>query len=225
MTCPASPDVLISEIRVDQDGTDDDEFFELVGTPGTSLDGLFYIVIGDGSGGSGVIEEVTNLNGQVIPADGYFLAGENTMTIATPDMVTSLNFENSDNFTHLLVAGFVGSDGDDLDTDDDGVLDLTPWAGELDRIALVEEENPPAGTEYHYGPPSIGPDGSYVPGQVYRCPEGWVIGTYAIDEDDTPGVANPCQAVPAAGPLGIAAMTILLMGAGACAIRSRKRTA
>ena len=36
--------------------------------------------------------------------------------------------------------------------------------GELDRIALVEEENPAAGTECHYGPPSVGPDGTFVPG-------------------------------------------------------------
>ena len=48
--------VFISEIRIDQSGADTDEYFELAGTPGASLDGLTYLVIGDGSGGSGVID-------------------------------------------------------------------------------------------------------------------------------------------------------------------------
>ena len=39
--------VTISEIRIDQDQNDDDEYFELEGSG--SLDGLFYIVIGDGT--------------------------------------------------------------------------------------------------------------------------------------------------------------------------------
>ena len=40
-------DVIINEIRIDQPGSDVDEYFELAGAPGTSLDGLTYIVIGD----------------------------------------------------------------------------------------------------------------------------------------------------------------------------------
>ena len=38
----------INEIRVDQAGTDNDEYFELLGMPGESLDGLTYITTGDG---------------------------------------------------------------------------------------------------------------------------------------------------------------------------------
>ena len=41
---------LINEIRIDQSGGDDDEYFELIGMPGASLDGFTYLVIGDGSG-------------------------------------------------------------------------------------------------------------------------------------------------------------------------------
>ena len=47
----------LSEIRIDQPSTDSDEYFELAGTPGASLSGLTYLVIGDGSGGSGLSEE------------------------------------------------------------------------------------------------------------------------------------------------------------------------
>ena len=82
-------------------------------------------------------------------------------------MVTTLNFENSDNVTHMLVDGFTGADGDDLDTNDDGVLDIEPWTSVVSKIALIKEENPPTGTEWHYGPPTVGPDGSFVPGHAY----------------------------------------------------------
>ena len=192
----AETGVTISEVRIDQTDTDNDEYFELYGPSETSLDGLTYLVIGDGTGGSGVIESVTDLSGQTIPPSGYFVAAEGTFTLAAADLVADLNFENSDNVTHLLVSGFTGANGDDLDTDDDGVLDVTPWAAELDRIALVEEENPPAGTEYHYGPPSVGPDGSYVPGHAYVCDGSWVIGSFDLGVDDTPGAENLCETPP-----------------------------
>jgi hypothetical protein len=187
------PSVSINEVRIDQTSTDDDEYFELSGSPGTSLDGLTYLVIGDGTGGSGVIEEVLDLTGQTIPSSGFFVAAESTFTLGTADLTASLNFENGDNVTHLLVAGFSGSDGDDLDTDDDGTLDATPWASVVDLIALVEEANPPTGTEYHYGPPSVGPDGEFVPGHAFFCPGGWQIGAFnPAGGDDTPGSANDC---------------------------------
>jgi len=190
------PDITINEIRIDQPSSDNDEYFELAGTPTTSLDGLTYLVIGDGTGGSGVIEAVVALTGQSIPADGFFLAAEGTFT-GTPDLTANLNFENSDNVTHMLVMGFTGLDGNDLDTNDDGVLDLTPWSIEVDRIALIEENNPPSGTEYHYGPPTVGPDGSNVPRHVYLCPvDDWRIGGYTYVTDDTPGVANNCAPPP-----------------------------
>ena len=191
----AAPDdpVRISEIRIDHTGEDLQEYFELAGPPGSSLNGLTYVVIGDSSGGSGCIEASIDLDGYSIPASGYFVVAEDTFTLGTADHVHNLNFENSDNVTHLLVRGFTAHDGVDLDTNNDGILDSRPWDDLLDLIALVEEENPPVGTEYHYGPPSIGPDGAYVPGHVYRCQGGWEIGPFDVAEgEDTPGAPNPC---------------------------------
>ena len=190
----AVTDPQISEIRIDQTGGDTDEYFELSGVPGLPLTGLTYLVIGDGTGGSGVIESVTDLSGSTIQANGYFVAAEATFTLGTANLTSSLGFENGDNVTHLLVDGFTGSNGDDLDTNDDGVLDATPWTYIVDKIALVEEANPPSGTEYHYGPPSIGPDGIYVPGHVFRRTSdgAWTIGQFDISGgDDTPGGDNP----------------------------------
>jgi endonuclease/exonuclease/phosphatase family metal-dependent hydrolase len=193
----------INEIRVDQPGSDNDEYFELFGAPGTSLDGVTYVVIGDGAGGSGVIDTAVSLTGSSIGPSGYFLAAEGTFTLGTADLVTSINFENSDNTTHFLVTGFTGAVQQDLDTNDDGVLDIVPWASELDRIALLEQDNPPTVTEFHYGPPTVGPDGTFAPAHVKRCPDGdaWDIGTFdTAGGSDTPGAANSC---PLAGTFTI----------------------
>ncbi|HSM44729.1 MAG TPA: ExeM/NucH family extracellular endonuclease [Acidimicrobiia bacterium] len=192
----AGEGITINEIRIDQPGADTDEYFELTGDPNASLDGLTYLVIGDGAGGSGVIEAVVDLDGNSLDEDGFFVAAESTFTLGTPDLVTNLNFENGDNVTHLLVRDFTGANGDDLDNNDDGTLDLTPWAEIVDLIALIVEENPPSTTEYHYGPPTVGPDGSFVPGHVFDCDDGWQIGGFTLGTDDTPGEANPCETEP-----------------------------
>lgn len=189
----AGPGITINEIRIDQPGTDVDEYVELHGPAGASLDGLTYLVIGDGTGGSGVVESVTTLSGQTIGAGGLFVVAESTFTLGTADLEANLEFENSDNVTHVLVRDFTGRLGDDLDTNDDGTLDVLPWSGIVDLVALVEEPNPPTGTELHYGPPSVGPDGSFVPGHVYDCDDGWRIGSFA-GGDDTPGAENRCDA-------------------------------
>lgn len=191
VSTPAS--TVINELRIDSFISGDDEYFELCCVPSADLTGLTYLVIGDGTGGSGVIENATDLTGQTCPADGHFFAAEASWTQAeTPDMVTTLSFENSDNVTHLLVSGFTGSTGDDLDTNDDCVLDITPWASIVDLIAL--NENSPSG-ECIYGPPTIGPDGSFVPGTVRRCADcagPWEIGAFSSLTDDTPGDPNFC---------------------------------
>jgi hypothetical protein len=189
---PPVPEVNIHEIRIDQPGGDDDEYFELSGTPGASLAGLTYLVIGDGSGGSGVVENVTDLSGQGISTSGYFVAAEGSFNLGAADLTTSLNFENSDNVTHLLVSGFTGSYGDDLDTDDDGGLDAMPWGEIVDCVGLVETT---AGGDQLYCDTQVGPDGFYVPAQVYLCDDGWRIGEYDTGITDSPGANNLCDAV------------------------------
>jgi len=189
-----SADVLINEIRIDQPSNDDDEYFELAGTPGESLDGLTYVVIGDGSAGSGVVENATDLTGYALDGNGFFVAAESTFTLGLADLTTTLDFENSDNVTHLLVDGWTGTVGDDLDTDDDCVLDVAPWTSVVDCIALVETVG---SGDCYYCTNEIGPDDGFVPSHPFRCPEGWVAGEYdqALG-DDTPGLDNDCQTAP-----------------------------
>lgn len=231
--CKGEPaPIVISEVRIDQTGDDNDEYFELSGQPGASLDDLTYIVIGDGAAaaGSGVVETAVPLTGFSINASGLFLVAEDGNTFgAIADLITAggqggnlLNFENSDNVTHLLVRGFTGSNGLDLDTDNDGVLDLTPWTEVVDSVALVETlqgpGNPPAvGNEWYYTDTIVGPDGTFVPGHAFRCqPNGaWQIGVFdpaAPTASDTPGSANVgCEAC---GVIGSGNCFVAHAGAG-----------
>jgi hypothetical protein len=214
--------VRINEIRVDQPGADLDEFFELTGPAGAALEGLTYIVIGDGvSGNNGVLEEVTDLGGQALDANGLFVAAEATFGPGTANLTTELNFENGDNVTHLLVLGFTGSGGADLDTDDDGNLDIAPWSVAVDGVALT---GPPGSGDHVYCPTRVGPDGSGPPFQVFRCSPSlvWRIGAQEpAAGDDTPGQANPpcpCLAdLDASGIVDAADLAELLDAWGPCA--------
>ncbi|CAG0950689.1 hypothetical protein PHYC_00184 [Phycisphaerales bacterium] len=212
--------VTINEVRADQSGVDNDEYFELAGPAGMSLAGLTYLVIGDGTGASGVVETVVDLSAFSISADGYFCAAETTFTLGGADTILAganpLNFENTDNVTHMLVSGFSGANLMDLDTNDDGVLDLTPWSSMLDSIALVNGSMPPmANVEWWYGP-TVGPDGTFHPGHAYRFPNGsgpWNIGLFnVVGGQDTPGRAN----TPAPGALA-------LLGLGTLVAMRRRR--
>ncbi len=195
------PNVVINEVRVDQTGQDDDEYFELTGIPGTSLHELAYIVLGDSP--SGEIEEVVRLDGQFIPPSGLFVAAQSTFSLGLADMTVPLNFEDDDTVTHMLVGEFGGQVGDDLDGDGDGTLDATPWSAQLDTVVILE----PNGEELPYGPASscvqsptcqaIGTPGD-TPTQIFRCDTGleiWNVGNVdvaALPTTDTPGATNIC---------------------------------
>jgi hypothetical protein len=160
----------ISELRIDEPGTDVNEYFELQGTPGMSLDDIWYLVIGDhsnfGTGAadlpnyrSGVVEFAVDLTGLTIPDSGYFLVATTTInlvpTTAVDYLLTqgALIFENSDNVTHVLVRGYTGIEVLDpadqlgtkavnLDPNNDGTLvDPLPWAETIDAIGLVKLPN------------------------------------------------------------------------------------
>lgn len=195
--------IVLNEYRLDQSGADNDEYIELAGDPGTTLDGLTFISIGDGSGGSGVVECAIDLTGQSIASDGYFVMAEATFTLGTPDFTvdgTDLNLENSDNVTYLLVRDFTAARNDDLDADDDGVIDSpAPWSEILDSLAVIETFG---SGDLTYSDNQIGPDGSFVPAQGYRCsPDGlWTIGDFSSFDFDTPGAENVgCPTVQCGG--------------------------
>jgi hypothetical protein len=211
--------VQINEVRIDEPGgTDSNEFIELKGDPGTSLDGYWYLVLGDHTSfgsddgqnvpdkGGAVVEFAISLDGYTIPDDGLFLITTTDMqievfglAITDVDMVlTTMNFENSDNVTHLLVKGYTGIEvtdfadqyddlAVDIDDDDDGVPNTTlPWTELVDAIGIVEVPNDASPEEYVYGTSlggdDIGPDGSFTPGMIYRGSDDglWQIGEFNL---------------------------------------------
>ena len=107
----------------------------------------------------------------------------------------NFDIENSDNLTCFVVYGFSGDELEpDLDVDDDGALDLTPWVESTSCISLIESD--PAkdeNAEQVYCETTIGPDVTFVPGHSYfDCElEAWQIGIFdPVGKSDTPGVLN-----------------------------------
>ena len=93
---------------------------------------------------------------------------------------TNTQIESPDNQTYLLVSDYSGTDtwetraplasdpasfsrdgsgGQDLDTDDNGVLDITPWSAILDSVSLKESNGaaPTASQDWWYSPTTCGP--------------------------------------------------------------------
>lgn len=122
---PVSTSARINEFLVDQRGPDNDTFVEILDRPNSSLAGLTLLEIeGDSSSNRGVVDKVRDL----------------TSTDANGFEVVSLDGENG-TVTYLLVSGFTGAKGLDLDTDDDGSLDMTPWSAVVDGIAVVADSS------------------------------------------------------------------------------------
>ncbi len=182
------PELSMNEFRTNHSGVDTNEYIEVFGTPGASLDGYAWIVIGDGSGESplGHLESVIRLDGQSLDSNGIY------------SQIIENFFENNDPVTHVLVSGLsdVGDVSEttvDLDTNDDGVLDVTPWEAVIDCAALIGAGS----SNVVYCDVTIGPDGDFTAVGGYRCPDGigsWVMAPFQLGCQDTPGALNPCDA-------------------------------
>jgi len=136
----------INEIRLDQPGLDYDEYFELAGAPGTSLDSVWYVVLGDDiktavPDSQGRVLAAISLSGQSLDANGLLLVAKPNFTLGTADLTASFNFEQIGNTTHLLVTDFSGYLGLECDYFDDGVLDFQPWTSVIDSVSLRRNSN------------------------------------------------------------------------------------
>ncbi|HIB50859.1 MAG TPA: hypothetical protein EYO40_06240 [Phycisphaerales bacterium] len=218
--------VQLQELRIDQPGADVDEYIELRGEGNLSLNGLTYIVIGDGSAGSGVIESITDLSGLSL-INGTLLLAKDAVTLGVAtDAIVSFSFENSDNVTHALVMHFYGYNQQDLDTNDDGVLDIVPWTSVVDGVQIIETVGTGDFT-YPLVDDMIGPtvDG-FVPAHLYRYTAAcgnFAMGTYDpndVNATDTPGTENPACPNPCPsdidgdGIVGVSDILSLIAGWG-----------
>lgn len=182
-----TPDVVINEVRNNSNPFPDEEFCELSGPPGLDLSNLTLLTIGDtfssGTTPPGGIDDVTPITG-VIPASGYYVIAESSFGLGTPDQVESLNFEDSDNVTHLLVLNYTGPTSGDLDADDDGVFDEpVPWDAIVDSVALEA-----GGTDLLYSPNVVNPGFG-----AYRCGDttgDFLSASESAGGTDTPGAFN-----------------------------------
>ena len=185
-------DPVLNEFVFDHVGTDTHEFVEVLGDPSTDYSGFAVLQIeGDGAG-QGTIDSVDVVG--TTDGAGFWVTG-----------FSSNRFENG-SVTLLLVEGFTGSTGNDVDANDDGLLDTIFWTRVVDSVAV---DDGGAG-DGHYSPAVL------APGGASRIPDGadtdsaadWLpndfdgeglpgfTGTPVFGEAyNTPGATN--QAVPA----------------------------
>ncbi|WP_340063318.1 T9SS type A sorting domain-containing protein [Ascidiimonas aurantiaca] len=117
-----TPEPVINEFVFNHTGSDTDEFVEVLGAPNTDLSAYTLLEIEGDSNAPGVIDEVITLG--TTNASGYWTTG-----------FQSNAFENG-TVTLLLVKDFTGTAGSDLDTNDDGTPDNTPWSVIADAVGV-----------------------------------------------------------------------------------------
>ena len=199
---PTTP--VINEFSANIDGTDVEgsEYVEVLGAPGADLSAYTVLEIeGDSGTAIGVVDEVIALG--TAEADGRILAP-----------LPSNGLENG-TISLLLVTGFTGALGDDLDADNDGVFDA-PTFEIVDAVAV----NDGGAGDITYGGTVLAAqyDGQpFAPGGASRIPDGtdtdtaadWIRNDYdgaglagftgtpdAGEALNTPGAANAIVVVP-----------------------------
>lgn len=210
--------VLLNEVLASHTGTDDTEYVELYGTPGTSLEGLSFIgVESDASTTNGRIDHRYDFAaGDEIGTNGFFLlgnpAGLSANYAVTPDADVGDNFLENSSTTYALVetASLSGTN-------------VTGSEVVLDAVGSTDGES---ASSFAFGAAVIGPDGSFFPAGLRRVTDGidtdavsdWVIADFSLGTANTPTAATdggepepttPCQALEGTIPIGT------VQGAGA----------
>ncbi|MDB9527891.1 choice-of-anchor I family protein [Oscillatoria sp. CS-180] len=190
---PPTPSFVLNELRISSPSSSDDtsNFVEIFGDANTALDGLSVIVI-SGEFEPGQVDFAIDLTGGSTDSDGIALVADDGTAAATDSgdvLLSDLDFFGSPS-TFLLVDGFTGSQGTDLDADNDGVLDATPWNSVLDSVSLIDGDG---NADFSYSETVFGPSGNFPPAGLARIPNG--TGDFQTLEFgdqtlDTPGELN-----------------------------------
>ncbi len=115
-------------------------------------------------------------------------------------LAADTQIESPDNITFMLVRDFTGTDtyqtrapnsgagGQDLDTDDNGTLDITPWSAILDSVAFKETNGavPAVGQDWWYSANTFGP---YVSRTVVSATTGTIVAAWDFQTTTTGGTA------------------------------------
>lgn len=138
--------VQISELLVNPLGDDNgSEFIELrSAAPNQSLKNLFLVVIDGDSSAPGSVDQVIPLGRWSTGANGLLLIRDSSSVITTPAPETNVvvfdfapDLENGTN-NYVIAGACVAKVGQDLDTNDDGILDVKPWLIVHDALTVTD---------------------------------------------------------------------------------------
>lgn len=220
---------VITEIRISTAGADE-EYVEILGTPGQSTDGLMLVVVeGDDFSDLGFLDRVYDLSGNSFPTgDEYFVYGSVEADAAFPGQLDLIGlngsnlFENSTGTFYLLnvpdpndrtaVSGFQGTD---IRTAVGATTTMLPTMQGVTILDAVGIRDDGVTDVVFDGAPDFGPDGTFLPAGVARnggCPGDWcsdVFLNFFTDGapnppyvDPTPGTVNPSTTCTPLAPFG-----------------------
>ncbi|AFM06182.1 fibronectin type III domain-containing protein [Bernardetia litoralis DSM 6794] len=165
-TPPTTTEPMINEFVSNHTGNPDtNDFIEIFGIASTDYSALTVIQIeGDANGNQGNIIYAQTVG--TTDANGYWTTGYMNELL------------QGGNAAFLLVEGFTGALGDDLDSDNDGTLNATlPWTTVKDEIAVSDQTT---GTIFGFLTLNANFDGvSYEVGGASRIPNGTDTNTTA----------------------------------------------
>lgn len=176
-----SADPIVNEFVLNHVGTDFNEYVEILGSPNTDYFDVWVLQLEGDSGAANP--------GQVDVAVRF---GTTDARGLMTTFYQNNRFENGTS-TLLLVEGFTGAQGNDLDADDNGVIDDMPWARRLDDCVGISDGGMGdivycglvLGTAFAGGP--------FAAGGASRIPNGVDTGTIAdwvrndFDNEGVPG--------------------------------------
>lgn len=152
----------IAEMLINPPGTDDTfESIEIQGDPNFDFGQKnYYLVIIEGDGSpAGIIDVVIPLAGRATGSNGLILLRDNAQVLvpapdpATPVWVQDFN-PDIENGTQTYVLGYGDaprSVGTDLDTNNDGILDLTISTGSFTVVDAMAYDDNDGTTDIQYG--------------------------------------------------------------------------
>lgn len=187
------PNLVLNELRISNPDTDNN-YVELFGDANLSLSGLSLVVV-SGEFEPGQVDFAFDLSTASTDANGFFLLADNGIETLIPqteldgtDLISDFDFFGSPT-TFLLVSGFTGTQGADLDLDNDGVFD-SGIGTIIDSVSLTDGD---ATTDVNYSPTVIGPDGNFTAPGIYSLEDGTrnfqqlIFNSFDLD---TPGFSN-----------------------------------
>lgn len=169
----------INELMVNAPGGGDDgfEYIEIAGGPSESVAGVWLLVIDNEGGNIGTVSQAVNLTASSTVGTNGLLMIRDSVTVLSPAPAVATTIVvndfapdlDNDHHTYVLVTNFTGAVNDDLDTDDDGSLDATPWSSVLDAVSLSNATGEPD-IATGLGGTNVDGGGVFTPDALFRNP-------------------------------------------------------